>query len=371
MTHEQAHALLLDLAYGELAPGERTEVARHAAECSACAAELERISGTRAALARLGEGPTPSRGRGELVEAARRAVARRPTRRWFARPAALSFGAAAAVVAIVAGVTLQLAELRGRRTLEETPLTSPEPAQERSFAAPPPPSQAVAPAPTSPEPPKSPLAPQASPPAGRPAPRPGATASDAAAAGTRAEAKREAEPSSAPAAPVASAAPPSAVPPSAPPSRTAAPPAMAAPRAFAPGRAEERASAPAAARKSAERREAASAETEAAPSEPGDGSDQVIEDVERRLAAGELAEERRQLRCGDATIDRIALVAPGGRIVKLSERRGLEAVQEAWYDAAGHLRAARTAGGEAGAGRAAALPRRSPSLASVATACTW
>lgn len=110
MTHDRAHALLLDLAYGELSPDEAREVSRHAAECSGCAAELERIGAVRARTAPLRDGPEQAgdQGRDALVEAARRAVAGRPTRRWFTRPATLSLGAAAAVMAIVAGVTLKL-----------------------------------------------------------------------------------------------------------------------------------------------------------------------------------------------------------------------------------------------------------------------
>jgi hypothetical protein len=141
MTHDRAHTLLLDLAYDELAPDEASEVSRHAAECSDCAAELERIGSARALAARLGEGPVQIGGRGALVEAARRAVASRPTRRWFTRPATLSFGAAAAVIAIVAGVTLKLTSDDLRPAGEETGApssASPAPAWQRDVAAPPP-----------------------------------------------------------------------------------------------------------------------------------------------------------------------------------------------------------------------------------------
>lgn len=103
----------------------------------------------------------------------------------------------------------------------------------------------------------------------------------------------------------------------------------------------------------------------------GDGtSQQVMEDVERRLAAGELTEERRQLRCGDAPVERVALVASGGRVLKVSERRGGATVLEGWYDGAGRLRATRTAGSEAERATGS-LPRAAPSLEALATVCSW
>lgn len=321
MTHEQAHALLLDLAYGELEPGELSEVSRHAAECSACAAELESISALRALAADRGDGPAPARGRDELVEAARRAVAKRPARRWFTRPAALSFGAAAAVVAIVTGVTLQLTREGGHRDGEELAATAPEPPS----AAP----QGFSAAPSAPEPPpeaarREAPAPEASPPAG-----PSASRRSTAAAAGAAAAPVPASPS----------------------------PAMAGPPPAAP------------ARRMAERR--AAQDEEPTTAEEGSAS-QVMEDIERRLAAGELTEERRQLRCGDTPVERVALVASGGRVVKVSERRGGATVLEGWYDGAGRLRATRTAGGQVAASRGAAdLPRVAPTLAALATACVW
>ena len=351
MTHEQAHALFLDLAYGELAPEELGEVSRHAAECSACAAELERISSARALVSDLGGGPRPSRAREELVEAARRAVAGRPTRRWFARPAALSFGAAAAVVAIVAGVTLQLARDGGRRGDEEFAVSSPEPspATPHGFAAAPPPPSPASPEVARPEA----AAPGAAAPARRPTPPQRTTAAaprTAPAPSAPARARREGEPPAA----VAAA-------PAAPPRTMAAPPAAAS-REVAP----ESAGEPMPARK-AERR-VAGATGESATADAGDAS-QIIREVERRAAVGELTEERRELRCGGALIQRVALVARGGRVVKLSERRGGELL-EAWYDDGGHLRATRTAGANAGhAG--ASWPRSAPALEAVATSCTW
>jgi hypothetical protein len=353
VTHEQAHALLLDLAYGELEPEELSEVSRHAAECAACAAELEGISALRALAADLGDGPAPARGRDELVEAARRAVAKRPTRRWFTRPAALSFGAAAAVVAIVTGVTLQLTREGGQRAGEELAVTAPEPPS----SAP----QGFSAAPPAPEPPpeaarREAPAPEAAPPAGPSAPSrsKAAAAGVAAAPPASARVERDREPSTAV----------GAAPLPASPSRTMAGPPAAA-RAVAP----EGAAAPA--RKRAERR--ATQDADALATAEGDGtSQQVMEDVERRLAAGELTEERRQLRCGDAPVERVALVASGGHVVKVSERRGGAPVLEGWYDGTGRLRATRTVGGEAGAERAAAsLPRVAPSLEALATACSW
>jgi hypothetical protein len=352
VTHEQAHALLLDLAYGELEPEELSEVSRHAAECAACAAELEGISALRALAADLGDGPAPARGRDELVEAARRAVAKRPTRRWFTRPAALSFGAAAAVVAIVTGVTLQLTREGGHRAGEELAVAAPEPpssAPQGFSAAPPPPqpppevAQREAPAPEAA--PTRPSAPRRS---------SEAVAGVAAAPPASARVERDREPSTA----VAAAPLPAS------PSR-----AMAGPPAAAREVASESAAAPA--RKTAERRAKQDADTLATAE--GDGtSQQVMEDVERRLAAGELTEERRQLRCGGAPVERVALVASGGHVVKVSERRGGATVLEGWYDGAGRLRATRTAGSEAGAERAAAsLPRVAPSLEALATACSW
>jgi hypothetical protein len=331
VTHEQAHALLLDLAYGELEPEELSEVSRHAAECAACAAELEGISALRALAAHLGDGPAPARDRDELVEAARRAVAKRPTRRWFTRPAALSFGAAAAVVAIVTGVTLQLTREGGHRAGEELAVTALEPPS----SAP----QGVSAAPPAPEPPpeaarREAPAPEAAPPA-RPSAPPRSTAATAGVA----------------AAPV-----------------PASPPrAMAGPSAAAREVAPEGAAAPA--RKTSERR----ASSDALATAEGDGtSQQVMEDVERRLAAGELTEERRQLHCGDAAVERVALVASGGHVLKVSERRGGATVLEGWYDGAGRLRATRTAESEAGAVLAAApLPHVAPSLEALATVCSW
>lgn len=146
MTHDRAHALLLDLAYGELEPAEASEVSRHAAECSECAAELERIGAVRAAAAPLAAGPVqPPEGRDALIEAARRTVAGRPPRRWSSRPALVSFGAAAAVIMIVAGVTLQLGgDAPSSRPVDaDVPSPAPPGASPPPEAAPSPPSAMV------------------------------------------------------------------------------------------------------------------------------------------------------------------------------------------------------------------------------------
>ena len=141
----------------------------------------------------------------------------------------------------------------------------------------------------------------------------------------------------------------------------AAPPAAAA-REVAPERAGQ-----AMPSRKAERRVAGA--TDESATDAGDASRQVIADVQRRVASGELTEERRELRCGGAVVERVALVARGGRVVKLTERRDGELL-EAWYDDAGHLRATRTAGANAGhAG--ASWPRSAPALEAVATSCTW
>lgn len=107
MTHEEARELLLDLSYGDLDPALRREVEAHVSGCAGCEAELEALEGTRAA-ARLLRDPGPPAGREELVEAARRAAARRSLagRRSWARPAA--WMAAAAAVLVVGGVTIRL-----------------------------------------------------------------------------------------------------------------------------------------------------------------------------------------------------------------------------------------------------------------------
>ena len=122
MTHAQAQSLLLDLAYGELSPDEAREVERHAAECAACAAELEGLLATRRLAARLADEPVPARGRAELLAAARLAASPAPARRRL-RSRVYAIAASAAVIALVAGVTLRLtgqrSALRGREDFPE------------------------------------------------------------------------------------------------------------------------------------------------------------------------------------------------------------------------------------------------------------
>ena len=111
MTHEEARELLLDLSYGELDPALRRQVETHVSGCTDCEAELEALASTRAA-ARAAARSRPSRGREELVEAARRAAASRSFagRRPWARPAA--WMATAALVLVVGGVTMRLLDAR-------------------------------------------------------------------------------------------------------------------------------------------------------------------------------------------------------------------------------------------------------------------
>ncbi len=347
MTHEDARDLLLELAYGELAPGAARDVSRHVAASDACAAELDRIAAVRGMASRLGEGPGPSAPRDELVRTARSAVAARPARRWWTRPATLSFAGAAAVVAIVAGVTLKLTRDdlgrvgTGSRPGELRPVT-PEVTPERTpvevpGAAPSAHAGSDAEAP-------APQAVPSAPPARREIAHSGSVASG-----------REQRPERIPARgerpPVASA------------PRFAAPPPTAA---AAPPAAAETSRAMAAAPTAAPARKAAA--------EPRDRS------AERPSESGGLVEERRTLRCGEVVVERVALVAPGGRVVRLTERRD-GAVVEGWYDEDGRLRPERSGDAHAGgpsadtatAERATArvLPATAPTLEQVATSCGW
>jgi len=139
MTHEEAREMLLDLAYGELEPAGRAAVLQHVSGCAGCAAELESMIRTRAAAGLLPDPDAPG-GREELIEAARKAMARSVSRgRSWARPAA--WMAAAAVVLVVGGVTL--------RWLDETP--------RREVGA----DRVVAAAPAAPEAPPAPALPAA------------------------------------------------------------------------------------------------------------------------------------------------------------------------------------------------------------------
>ncbi len=328
MTHDRAHALLLDLAYGELSPDEAREVSRHAAECSGCAAELERIGAVRARTALLGDGPEQPRdgGRDALVEAARRAVAGRPTRRWFTRPATLSLGAAAAVVVIAAGVTLKLTDGDLRPTEEETGAVAsgPPAALEQREVAPPPTAGRAQPAAPSPD----------APPVPAPTRRPARTA------------RKDAVPAIAAA-----------------PSPSAAPSASAAPAA---ARRAEAVEGSAVEGSAVEGSAVEGSAVEGSAVDPPRASQRVREDVERRHAAGELTEVRRRLRCEGERVERVALVAGGAHVVKLSERRGDGAVREGWYDAAGQLREISPAGEP---GDAPPLPAVAPALEALGSAC--
>ncbi len=137
MTHEEARELLLDLSYGELDPGLRSQVELHVSACTECEAELAALAGTRAAAQRLPD-PGPPGGRDVLVEAARRAAARRSLagRRSWARPAA--WMAAAAVVLAVGGVTFRMLEGGPRRGGDPDPVVAGAPAErtEKAEAAP-------------------------------------------------------------------------------------------------------------------------------------------------------------------------------------------------------------------------------------------
>lgn len=332
MTHEEARELLLELAYGELTTDAASEVARHAAECAACGRELQRVTSTRALASALRDASAPRSGRDPLVEAARRAVAARPERRWFVRPAALSFGAAAAVILVVFGVTLQLTHPGAHRVGDGVTEAAPSPDLAAAPPARAPPSEAARPpAPAAPSPRPSPAPRPAPPPRAAAAPAPEA----AAAPGPAAERGASAAPSLAPA-PAATG--------SVAESRRQPGPA----RPPAPSAARERASA------------------DAEPSAGGGGAaPDLVAEVERRRAAGDLHEERRRLHCGDAVVERIALVARDGRIVQLTERAG-SSTAEAWYDGAGALRASRASGEGA-----PALPRAAPTLDALASACAW
>jgi hypothetical protein len=313
VTHDRARELLLDLAYGELPPDEARGVERHAAECPGCAAELEGIVATRQLAARLADEPAPARGREELLAAARRAAARAPARR--ARARLYAFAASAAVIAVVAGVTLQLSggrskgipddgftETSGRARLEEPP---------------------AAPAPS---------------------------ADTAAPSAPRGDVAREARDDAGIALERAQRSPPAGAPP---PARPGIRERANAARAQTAGRAEE-----------AQTRYRSEAEPRS-----------IADDIERREAAGLLREQAWRLVCDGAAIERVALV-DGGAVVKLTVRDGGGAAYAGWYDAAGRLRAIRhgesaaivAPGGETTS--PAALPPRAPAPDALAR-CGW
>jgi beta-lactamase class D len=191
MTHEEAREWLLDLAYGELETDDRKQVEAHVASCAECAAELTVLMHTRAAAGRLSEPDLPGR-RDELVEAARRAVAKPvPIRRssW-ARPAAAM--AVAALVLIVGGVTFRWFDGSPRREAAGNQVVAIGPAESRKVneavpaeppAAPPAAAKAAAPktAPLRPIP-EAPLV--AAAPSMKPAPAPAAAPASPAASPT-------------------------------------------------------------------------------------------------------------------------------------------------------------------------------------------
>ncbi|GEJ58787.1 zf-HC2 domain-containing protein [Anaeromyxobacter diazotrophicus] len=328
MNHDQAQPLLLDVAYGELTPGEAREVELHAAGCPRCAAELAELLAARRLAARLAPEPVPARGRAELVAAARRAVA--PVGRP-ARARAYALAASVAVVALAVGVTLRWSGQRpawpgGDAIPEQGDLVPMEDVAPRVAPGPPAPVPGPAPAPS--------LAPgpaAARPPAAKRLPGPAAAARPRASQQDLARAERGAAPAAAPA----------------PAARPPVPAFAAAPERAAALRAPEAA------------RRAAPAEAEVEAHAAG-ASPAVAEDVERRAAAGELREERRRLTCDGRTLERVALL-DGERVVKLTVRFEDGAVEVGWYDGAGALRAVRPSG---------ALPSRAPA-ADALSRCAW
>jgi len=109
----------------------------------------------------------------------------------------------------------------------------------------------------------------------------------------------------------------------------------------------------------------------------------IVDDIERRAAAGQLHQEERRLTCDGATIERLALL-DGARVMKLSVRTDDGTVHEGWYDGGGRLLAVRrsTAGrpatlsfpGDEATAEAELSPGFLPSRAPVPTAlprCAW
>jgi beta-lactamase class D len=198
MTHEEARERLLDLAYGELEPVDRLQVEQHVSGCAGCAAELEGMARTRAAAGLLPD-PDPPRGRAELLDAARRAVAgmARPGRARWARP--VGWMAVAAAILAVGGVTVRLLDGNPRRVAVPDLVAGGAPAERSTGNAPIAPSPRAVPAP--PEAPVPVPAPAAAPGALASRERMAAPAPDAKkardvaeAAGARAELAREAQP---------------------------------------------------------------------------------------------------------------------------------------------------------------------------------
>ena len=354
MTHDRARELLLDHAYGELAPDEARELTAHLASFAGCAAEREQLASVRALAARAAPLEPSGRGRVALLAAAREAgqrqavAGRREERSPFAaflRPALWTAAATTALIGIVIGATLKLAgPATERDRLAPEPWSkpaatspagaapSPEAVPPAAQASQPGPSMPAAPAPSASEPPAQREAPAA-------APRAAAAAKSAAppAREDRREAVRApAVADAAPPAPTGSAASePLAAPAPAPSARREAVPAPAPAAPSAAPAPERLARAPASAPAPAPL--AAGAQRPQAPADP------VVDAIERRRAAGELSELRR--RPGGCVEDRRGFVdAPRSKILLVVERRdgGLELLR--WYDDDGRLRAVASGG---------------------------
>jgi negative regulator of sigma E activity len=151
MTHDRASELLLELTFGDLAPGVAREVEAHAAGCDACRAELAALRGTRAVMAKLPAEPAPDAGMGIVLAAARQAADARAAKKRTLLPPWLwagSIGAAAAVIAVVSWQVARVARVapptalapREQALLGEKPAPAPPPAA----AEPPAPKGAVA-----------------------------------------------------------------------------------------------------------------------------------------------------------------------------------------------------------------------------------
>jgi hypothetical protein len=88
-------------------------------------------------------------------------------------------------------------------------------------------------------------------------------------------------------------------------------------------------------------------------------------------AAGGLREERRELTCRGERVVRVALVAPGGWIARLTVREGDAPPREGWYDETGRLRGSRTLAPAGKASREPGLPEHAPTLEELGNSCAW
>ncbi len=144
MTHEACREMLLDLAYGGLAPAEAAEVEAHLAGCEACRAERSRLEGTRALMRQLEPEPPPAHGEHLILTAAREAAERGRRRRALVPGWVWQLSLTAAVVMVAGGVSFYVLSVREgeqRRDIEGRP---------ESFLA-----KAESPAPPSAPPPRS------------------------------------------------------------------------------------------------------------------------------------------------------------------------------------------------------------------------